>query len=452
VRCLHAAWLASLPEALRNDLVAGLSPKQAQALLQDWAFWARSEQMPPERRWRVWLLLAGRGFGKTRTGAELVSARIKSGAARRVALVGATAADVRNVMVEGESGLLNIADPARRPCWEPSKRRLTWPNGAIATAYSAEEPERLRGPQHDFAWCDELAAWRYPDETWAMLMFGLRLGADPRVVVTTTPRPTRLVRELLADPGVAVTRGTTYDNRANLPPAFIQQIIRRYEGTRLGRQELEAELLDDVPGALWTREAIERGRAGPDAPLDLTRVVVAVDPAVTSGEDSDETGIVIAGKDDSGHGWVLADLSGRYMPTDWARRAIAAYREHRADRVVAEVNQGGEMVEATLRMIDPEVSFAAVRASRGKIARAEPVAALYEQGRIHHVGTFPQLEDQMCAFTADPVSGHGAGFDRSMAGYSPDRVDALVWALSALLVEPIKGQGIYDLYRRGYRK
>jgi phage terminase large subunit-like protein len=239
---------------------------------------------------------------------------------------------------------------------------------------------------------------------------------------------------------------------ANLPPAFIQQIIRRYEGTRLGRQELEAELLDDVPGALWTREAIERGRAGPDAPLDLTRVVVAVDPAVTSGEDSDETGIVIAGKDDSGHGWVLADLSGRYMPTDWARRAIAAYREHRADRVVAEVNQGGEMVEATLRMIDPEVSFAAVRASRGKIARAEPVAALYEQGRIHHVGTFPQLEDQMCAFTADPVSGHGAGFDRSMAGYSPDRVDALVWALSALLVEPIKGQGIYDLYRRGYRK
>jgi len=451
VRCLHAAWLASLPEALRNDLIAELSPKQAQALLQDWAFWARPEQLPPEGRWRVWLLLAGRGFGKTRTGAELISARIKSGAARRVALVGATAADARNVMVEGESGLLNIADPAHRPRWEPSKRRLTWPNGAIATTYSAEEPERLRGPQHDFAWCDELAAWRYPDETWAMLMFGLRLGQDPRVVVTTTPRPTRLVRALLADPSVAVTRGTTYDNRANLPPAFIQQIIRRYEGTRLGRQELEAELLDDVPGALWTREMIERGRAGRDAHPDLARIVVAVDPAATSGENSDETGIVVVGLDGSGHGWVLADLSGRYMPADWARRAIAAYREHRADRVVAEVNQGGEMVEATLRMIDPDVPFTAVRASRGKITRAEPAAALYEQGRVHHLGAFPQLEDQMCAFVADPGSRYGAGFDRNKAGTSPDRVDALVWALSALLIEPIKGQGIYDLYRRGHR-
>lgn len=439
MRFLHAAWLASLPAALRNDLIAELSPEQARALLQYWAFWARPEQLPPDGDWRVWLYIGGRGAGKTRAGAELVRAKVRSGAARRVALVGATAADVRNVMIEGESGLLSIADPAHRPRWEPSKGRLTWPKGAIATAYSAEEPERLRGPQHDFAWCDELAAWRYP-ETWDQLMFGLRLGPDPRVVVTTTPRPTRLLRELLADPTVAVTRGTTYDNRANLPVAFLRQIVLRYEGTRLGRQELEAELLEDMPGALWMRDVIERSRVGRGAHPDLTRIVVAIDPATTSGEDSDETGIIVAAKDTSGHGWVLADLSGRYAPIEWARRAIAAYREHHADRIVAEINQGGDMVEATLRMIDPSVPFAAVRASRGKVVRAEPVAALYEQGRVHHVGTFPQLEDQMCAFTPD--------FDRRKAGYSPDRVDALVWALSELLVEQTANEGIFELYRQ----
>lgn len=436
MRCLHAAWLASLPEALRNDLIAELSPKQAQALLRDWAFWARPEQVPPEGRWRVWVYIGGRGTGKTRAGAELVSATVKRGAARRVALVGPTAADVRNVMVEGESGLLNIADPARRPYWEPSKGRLTWPNSAIATIYSADRPDRFRGPQHDFAWCDELAAWRYP-AAWDQLMLGLRLGKDPRVVVTTTPRPTRLVRALLADPTVAVTRGTTYDNRANLAPAFVQQIIRRYEGTRLGRQELLAELLDDVPGALWTHAMIDDARAG-RAP-ELRRVVVAVDPAASSGEEADETGIIVAGKDHAGHGWVLADLSGHYTPAEWARRAVAAYREHKADRIVAEINQGGEMVEATLRMIDPNVPFAAVRAARGKVVRAEPAAALYEQGRVHHLGAFPQLEDQMCAFTSD--------FDRRAAGFSPDRVDALVWALCDLLVEPIAGEGIFEFYR-----
>ncbi len=393
--------------------------------------------MPPPGDWRIWLLLAGRGFGKTRTGAELTGAKVKTGAARRIALVGPTAADVRNVMVEGESGLLAAAGPAQRPRWEPSKGRLTWPNGAVATTYSADQPERLRGPQHDFAWCDELAAWRYP-AAWDMLMFGLRLGQDPRVVVTTTPKPIKLIRELLAAPDVAVTRGTTYDNRANLAPAFLRQIIRRYEGTRLGRQELEAEILDDVPGALWTRERIEHARVGHDARPELARIVVAIDPAATSGEEADETGLVVAGSDYAGHGWVLADLSGRYAPPEWARRAIAAYRDWRADRIVAEVNNGGDMVAATLRMIDPEAPFSAVRASRGKSARAEPVAALYEQGRIHHVGAFSQLEDQMCAFTSD--------FDRARAGYSPDRVDALVWALSALLVAPMANQGLFDFY------
>jgi phage terminase large subunit-like protein len=386
-------------------------------------------------------LLAGRGFGKTRTGAELVRARVAGWTARRLALVAPTAADARNVMVEGESGILAISPPWDRPRYEPSKRRLTWPNGAIATLYSADEPERLRGPQHDATWCDELGSWRYP-EAWDMLMLGMRLGADPRIVVTTTPRPTKLIRALIADPTAVVTRGSTYENRTNLAPAFLQQIIRKYEGTRLGRQELEAEILDDVPGALWTRGVIEASRAC--AAPTLLRVVVAIDPAATSSEDADETGIIVVGKDGQGQGWVLADASGRYPPAEWAKTAIAAYRAHRADRVVAEVNNGGEMVEATLRVIDPNVSFAAVRASRGKLARAEPVAALYEQGRVHHLGTFPQLEDQMCGFVP---ADHG-DFGQRPTGCSPDRVDALVWALTDLMIEPMSNQGIYDLYRQ----
>ena len=267
--------------------------------------------------------MAGRGFGKTRCGAEWVRAEVKAGR-RRIALVGPTAADARNVMVEGESGILAISPDPERPLYEPSKRRLTWPNGAVATTYSADEPERLRGPQHDAAWCDELAAWRYP-EAWDMLMFGMRLGADPRTVVTTTPRPAKLIRDLVRDPICVVTRGSSYENRGNLAPAFFDQIIRKYEGTRLGRQELEAELLEDTPGALWSHGSIEASRLR-SAP-EMTRVVVAIDPAVTSGEEADETGIVVAGKDKNGHGYVLADISGRYPPTEWARLAITAYAD-----------------------------------------------------------------------------------------------------------------------------
>jgi predicted phage terminase large subunit-like protein len=441
VTCLHADWLASLPQALRNELVAALSPTEARALLYDWSFWARPTQLPPDGTWRVWLLLAGRGFGKTRTGAEMIRARAVARTARRVALVAPTAGDARDVMVEGDSGILAISPPWERPRYEPSKRRLTWPNGAVATLFSADEPERLRGPQHDAAWCDELASWRYP-EAWDMLMFGLRLGVDPRVVVTTTPRPTQLLRELISDPTVVVTRGTTRENRANLAPGFLGQIVRKYQGTRLGRQELEAELLEDVPGALWTRGVIEAARAS-TAPT-LIRVVVAIDPAVSVTDGADETGIIVAGKDNDGRGWVLADASGRYQPAEWAKTAIAAYRAHNADRIVAEVNNGGDMVEATVRMIEPNAPFTAVRASRGKVIRAEPVAALYEQGRVRHLGAFPQLEDQMCAFTPDA---HGDSKLRSL-GYSPDRVDALVWALTDLLVEPVPGEGIYEVYRQ----
>jgi phage terminase large subunit-like protein len=437
----QAGWFATIPEAMRSEPLSALTPGQAVALLYEWRFWARANQLPPDGDWRVWLLLAGRGFGKTRTGAEMIRARALARTARRLALVAPTAGDARDVMVEGESGILAISPAWERPRYEPSKRRLTWPNGAVGTVFSAEEPERLRGPQHDAAWCDELASWRYP-ETWDMLMFGLRLGTDPQVVVTTTPRPTRLLHELIADPTVVVTRGTTYENRTNLAPGFLGQIIRKYQGTRLGRQELEAELLEDVPGALWNRGIIEaaRSRTTPS----LTRVVVAIDPAVSATEEADETGIVVAGKDDYGHGWVLADASGRYKPTEWAKTAISAYHSHCADRIVAEVNNGGEMVEATLRMIEPDVPFAAVRASRGKITRAEPVAALYEQGRVHHLGTFPHLEDQMCAFT----DGNRLITKTRRVGGSPDRVDALVWALTDLLVESMRGQGIYEVYRQ----
>jgi phage terminase large subunit-like protein len=273
-----------------------------------------------------------------------------------------------------------------------------------------------------------------------MLMFGLRLGPDPRVVVTTTPKPIKIIRELIADPTTVITRGSTYDNRANLAPAFMAQIIKKYEGTRLGRQELNAEVLDDVPGALWSRERIDETRwaAHQNVP-ELIRVVVAIDPAASHGEEADETGIIVAGKDRNGHGYILADRSGRYPPTEWARIAVSLYGAHAADRIVAERNNGGDMVEATIRMVDPNVPITTVWATRGKVVRAEPAAVLYEQKRIHHVGSFPTLEDQMCGFTSD--------FDRATAGFSPDRVDALVWALTDLLVEPMPYEGLMQFLR-----
>ena len=433
-RSLAEILARKVPEAEWLPPIDGANEGQHGRTLDDWEFWARPNQLPPPGDWRVWLLLAGRGFGKTRSGAEFVRARVEAGLAARVALVGPTAADVRDVMIEGDSGLLAIASDDDRPHYESSKRRLTWPNGAVALAFSADEPERLRGPQHDLAWCDELASWRYA-AAWDNLLLGLRLGADPRAVVTTTPKPNRLVRDVLASPGTVVTRGSTFDNALNLAPSFLDSVVRRYRGTRLGRQELEAELLEDLPGALWSRDVIEAARVK-TAP-DLARIVVAVDPAVSSGEGADETGIVVAGLAHDGQIYVLDDLSGRLTPRAWALQAVAAYKTFAADRIVAEVNNGGDMVEATLRSVASDAPFRAVHASRGKVVRAEPVAALYEQGRVHHVGGFAALEDQLCAFTAD--------FDRAASGTSPDRLDALVWAVTDLIAN--RDAAILDYYR-----
>jgi phage terminase large subunit-like protein len=403
--------------------------KKLASTLEDggWRTKARPEQLPPAGDWNGWIVCAGRGFGKTRCGAEWVQEGVQNGAAKRIALVGPTASDVRDVMVEGPAGILTIAPEWMRPTYEPSKRRLTWPNGAVATMFSAEEADRLRGPQHDLLWADELAAWQNCQDTWDMAMFGLRLGDRPRWLVTTTPKPVRTLRDLLTRVGqdVVLTKGSTFDNSANLAPSFLAAMKQRYEGTRLGRQELNAELLSDTPGALWHMDQIDASRLPHEGPMImLQRIVIAVDPAVSNNEGSDETGIIAAGKDDQGHYYVLDDFSGRYSPDGWARKTVEMFHKLQADRIVIEVNQGGDMVRNTLLHVDPSVPIREVHANRGKVLRAEPIAALYEQGKVSHAGNFPKLEDQMCSFTSD--------FNRSTACYSPDRVDSLVYALTSL--------------------
>ena len=419
-----AATVAEHPD--RERLLAGIDPRE---LEYDWRFWARANQLAPDGDWLTWMILAGRGFGKTRTGAEWVrqmvcgSTPLSKGGYGRVAIVAETSADARDVMVEGDSGILGVHPKDFRPLYEPSKRRLTWPNGAVGTLYNATEPDQLRGPQHDLAWADELAKWAYARESWDQLQFGLRLGDHPRVCITTTPRPIPLLKEILSDPRTVTTKGATMDNSANLAASFMEQITAKYAGTRLGRQELEAEILDDVPGALWTRKMLDDQRVK-DAP-EMSRVVVAIDPSGTDGNDEgDEIGIVAAGRGVDGRGYVLGDYTCKLSPDGWARRAITAYYQHEADRVVAERNFGGAMVRAVIRSADGGVPFKEVTASRGKAARAEPVSALYEQGRVSHIGSLPLLEDEMCLMTA---SGY-------MGERSPNRVDALVWALTEVML------------------
>ena len=400
-------------------------------LNRDWRNWGREgKQLPPDGLlWRNWLILGGRGAGKTRAGAEWVRAQALGlwpelgPRAERIAIIGPTFDEVRLVMIEGKSGLLGIHMDDERPKYEPSKRLLTWPNGSIAQVFSADEPESLRGPQFDAAWCDELAKWKQAGDVWDMLAFALRLGENPRAVITTTPRPTVALKKLITDLATAVTRSRTADNRAHLAPSFWEDVQVRYAGTRLGRQELDGELIDDDPDALFRRELIEQGRV--KAAPELVRVVVAVDPPASHGKKSNACGIICAGLGVDGRAYVLDDQSVQgARPAVWAARVVALYHARQACRVVAEVNQGGAMVEQVLREVDPQLSFRAVHASRGKQARAEPVAALYEQGRVRHAGVFPELEDEMCSAIRDGIK-------------SPDRLDAMVWAVSDLMLRRV---------------
>lgn len=435
-----AESLALLPSPERQAILATLTEPEAEELLWDWRTWARPAQILPgtpgaaiaRNDWVYWVVKAGRGFGKTRTGAETVREWANS-PDERILMIAPTADDVRSVMLEGPSGLLNCYPPDSRPVYNPSRHLLFFPSGALGITRSADEPERLRGPQFTKFWADELCAWRYPQEAWDQLSFGFRLKTKKlQGVITTTPKPLKVFKALLSNQRTVVTSGSSYDNRMNLSEEFFAAVIQPYEGTRLGRQEINAEVLEDTPGALWTRSLIDAARV-PELPrgVELTRVVIPVDPAVSTTEDSDLTGIVPVGLGSNGHIYVLADLSGRMTPGQWAVTVLGAYVHHKADRVIGEVNNGGDLVEANLRSavaargLNPMMlPFRSVHASRGKAVRAEPVAALYEKGMVHHVGALTELEEQMCGWVP------GSGMD------SPDRMDALVWGIWDLVIEP----------------
>lgn len=419
--------LAEMTDSERAQVLEGLTAEQLEALQFNWPFWARPDQLPPKGAWRTWLLLGGRGSGKTRPSAEWVRAEIESGRRRRIALIGATADAIRRDMVEGPSGILSIAPSWCRPSYEPSTRKIIWPNGGVALLFSAEEPDRLRGPNLDGLWLDEFCACPNIGAVWDMAMMALRIpgptGVPPQAVVSTTPKPMKQLRALMNAASTVVTRARTVDNSANLDPATLAYLQERYSGTSLGRQELDAEFLDEMEGALWNRAMIDASRVQ-QAPTELKRIVVAVDPAGGTGKGSTETGIIVAGVTGGAmnerHAYILADRSGKYSPEQWARTAIAAYHDFKADCVVAERNFGGDMVEHTLRQVDYRVRVEMVTASRGKALRAEPVVALFEQQKVHHVGFFSELEEQLC------------GWDPLGSDPSPDRLDALVWAVTKL--------------------
>lgn len=421
-------WLSDASPEQICAFVEGLSDTEVTEWAFDWQTWARANQLAPVGDWRVWLVMAGRGFGKTRLGAEWVRRVAETDPEARIALVGSSLHEARSVMVEGESGLLSIGVPWRRPIFESSVRRLTWPNGAQAFLYSAAEPEALRGPQHSHAWCDEIAKWDNMSNralsTWDNLLMGLRLGNDPRLVATTTPRPVPLVARIMADhEDVVVTRGTTFDNAANLPERFLAAMRRSFGGTTLGRQELLGEVIEDLVSALWNRRLIEDGREQVAPPC--TRIVIGVDPPASA--HGDACGIVVCGIGDDQIARVLADCSvEQASPERWARAVAKAAQAWSADRVVAEANQGGEMVAAVLRAAEASLPLRLVHASRGKAARAEPVAALYEAGRVRHAGLFPRLEDELCGLMP--------GGEYQGPGRSPDRADACVWALTELML------------------
>ena len=423
---------------LRHALPEMLNQRERDAVRWNWPMWARAPQLSPQGEWRVWLVMAGRGFGKTRAGAEWVRSIAEANPDARIALVAASLHEARSVMVEGESGLMAVCPPPQRPRYEPSLRRIIWPNGAQAQLYSSAEPEALRGPQSSHAWCDEIAKWDdnqgQARRSWDNLMLGLRLGETPQIVATTTPRSVPLVRRLMKQAGedgdVIVTNGTTRDNFANLPGRFIADVEREFEGTLLARQELDGELIDDLPGALWTRALIERCRErrvdpGDEQNTKMTRIVVGIDPPASA--EGDACGIVVCGIGEDRIARVLADASvEKASPERWARAAAAAAQAWSADRVVAEANQGGAMVGAVLRAANAELPLRLVHAAKGKVARAEPVAALYEAGRVRHAGLFARLEDELCGLMP--------GGSYLGPGRSPDRADACVWALTELML------------------
>lgn len=395
--------------------------KQQKENQYNWLKNARKNQLPPRGNWRIWLILAGRGFGKTRTGAETIRTWVNQNKTKRIALIGETENDVRQVMIEGESGLLSVYPPEKRPLYEPSKRQITWPNGTIATTYSAELYEQLRGPQFDAAWIDELAKFTYPEKVWDQLMFSLRLGKKPRVIITTTPKPLPFLKKLMKEPGVFITKGSTFENARHLAKPFLQTMKLKYENTLLGKQELFADIIEENHCEnLWTPTLLENAKKN-YKDLSLKRIVISIDPAVTSNTNSDETGIIVAGINSENYGVVLEDLSLKTSPYQWAKRAIDAYHEFKADRIIAEVNMGGDLVESMIRVQDPNVSFKSVRASRGKYSRAEPIASLYQQNRIWHKKAFLELEKQMLYYA----------FEGNKK--SPDRLDALVWGLTELM-------------------
>ncbi|ALR22731.1 DNA-packaging protein [Sphingobium baderi] len=427
MRMSDMEWLAGQDDAVRERVLAHLDDAAAERLAAEWRWTARAGQVAPDGDWRVWLMMAGRGFGKTRAGAEWVREIAENDPGARIALVGATLGEARSVMVEGVSGLLSIAPWWCRPAYAPALRKLIWPNGAIATLFGAADPEALRGPQFSHGWADEIGKWPGGEAVWDNLMLGMRLGRRPQVLATTTPRPVPLVRRLAAREGgdTVVTRGRTADNAAHLAEGFLAAMEEGYGGTRLGRQELDGELIEEIEGALWTRDLLERCRVRHVPEKGLTRVVVAVDPPASA--HGDACGIVVAGLGADGRAYVLADASVEKMrPEGWARAVAGAAAAYGADRVVAEANNGGAMVESVLRAAEAGLPVKLVHASRGKAARAEPVAALYEAGRVAHRGAFPDLEDEMCGLIA------GGGYEGP--GRSPDRADALVWALTELML------------------
>jgi len=391
---------------------------------------ARANQIPSDGDWRVWLLLAGRGFGKTRSAAEWLAFEASRKRNTRWAIVAPTFADARDTCAEGVSGVVQILrEYGTLKDYNRSIGEIVLTNKSRIKLYSGEEPNRLRGPQFHGGWFDELASFKYAD-AWDQYQFGLRLGDRPQTVVTTTPRPVKLIKDLVAREGIEIVRGSTFDNAKNLAETALAEMRLRYEGTRLGRQELYGEIVDDVDGALWTHAIIDQERVTEYPPL--MRIVVAIDPAVTSGDQSDETGIVVAGMTSDGHYYVLKDLTLRASPEKWARVAVQAFHDYNADRVIGETNNGGDMIELLLRQVDASVPYKKVTATRGKLVRAEPVAALYEQRRAHHVGLFPELEDQMCNYTPD-------------SNTSPDRMDAMVWAMHELMESQSSIMGLASL-------